>query len=162
VRDPVGWKRVRAQAEHLIGLLTDDGFLVLRTPWPFSLHVKKDRPDEAAKPFEAAGRGRGGRGGAARRRPREEDDRRARRGTRWHEETVYDIEKHGPAPDEEIEETAESGDQEPATPARDVEYVRPDLAFPNAEGPETHVYHSTAVHLYMRKKAAAAGAGVPA
>jgi hypothetical protein len=39
-----------------------------------------------------------------------------------------------------------------------VEYVKPELAFPNAEGPETHVYHSTAVHLYMRKKGAAPGA----
>jgi 16S rRNA (guanine966-N2)-methyltransferase len=150
VRDPVGWKRLRAQAERLIALLSDDGFLILRTPWPFSLHVKKDRPGEAAKPFE-----RPGRAGRARRRPaREQDDRRARRGTRWHEETVYDIERDGPMPGERTEEGA-GGDQEPATPARDVEYVTPDLTFPAARGPETHVYHSTAVHLYMR-------AGTPA
>lgn len=31
-------------------------------------------------------------------------------------------------------------------------YVGVDLEFPNAVGPETHVYGSTAVHLYMRKK----------
>lgn len=31
-------------------------------------------------------------------------------------------------------------------------YTGVDLAFDNAEGPETHPYGSTAVHLYMRKK----------
>ncbi len=29
--------------------------------------------------------------------------------------------------------------------------IRVDLSLPNALGPETHVYHHTAVHLYMRK-----------
>lgn len=31
-------------------------------------------------------------------------------------------------------------------------YLDVDIEFPNAVGPETHVYGSTAVHLYMRKK----------
>lgn len=33
------------------------------------------------------------------------------------------------------------------------ELVEVDLALDNAEGPETHVYGSTAIHLYMRKRA---------
>jgi 16S rRNA (guanine(966)-N(2))-methyltransferase RsmD len=149
VRDPVGWKRVRAQAEHLISLLSDDGFLILRTPAPFSIHVRKDHPEEGAKPFD--GRGRGAR--ARRKPPREEDDRRGRRGTRWHEETVYDIDREGPATKGQIDDlVARDDDQEPASPERDVEYIKPDLAFPNAEGPETHTYHTTAVHMYMRRK----------
>ncbi len=39
VQDAVGWKRVRAQAERLAELLADDGYLILRTPWPFTHEV---------------------------------------------------------------------------------------------------------------------------
>ncbi|MBX9737821.1 MAG: RsmD family RNA methyltransferase [Phycisphaerales bacterium] len=37
VRDPMTWPRVKAQAEALLPLLVDNGFLILRTPWPFVL-----------------------------------------------------------------------------------------------------------------------------
>jgi 16S rRNA G966 N2-methylase RsmD len=36
VRDPLGWSRLRAQMERLFPLLADNGFCMLRTPWPFT------------------------------------------------------------------------------------------------------------------------------
>lgn len=39
VRDPLTWDRVRGQCAQLVRLLADDGFLVLRTPWPFLMEV---------------------------------------------------------------------------------------------------------------------------
>lgn len=75
-RDPLGWRRLRGQAERVVELLSDDGFLVLRTPWPFT-----SAAEDSLRPSERA----------------------------------------------------------------DV-----DLTLAGAEGPETHVYRGTAVHLYMR------------
>src|SRR5689334_13405158 len=40
VREAIGWQRVRAQMEQLVRILSDDGFAVLRTPWPFSLEKR--------------------------------------------------------------------------------------------------------------------------
>ncbi len=41
VNEPVGWRRVRDQSAKFVELLSDDGFLVLRTPWPF-LHEAEE------------------------------------------------------------------------------------------------------------------------
>lgn len=61
VKQPAGWNRVRDQATRLAGLLAGDGFLVLRTPWPFVLDAAEA---ESPPPGDAAparkGRGRGG------------------------------------------------------------------------------------------------------
>ena len=35
VEEPIGLRRVLAQAAQLVPLLADDGYLLLRTPWPF-------------------------------------------------------------------------------------------------------------------------------
>jgi 16S rRNA (guanine(966)-N(2))-methyltransferase RsmD len=35
VEDDAGWRRVRTQLQRLAECLTDDGFLIIRTPWPF-------------------------------------------------------------------------------------------------------------------------------
>ncbi len=51
VRDPMTWPRVKAQAEALLPLLADNGFLILRTPWPFVLDSGGEEdlsPDAAA------------------------------------------------------------------------------------------------------------------
>lgn len=37
VRDAIGWSRVRSQASELAPLLSDTGFIILRTPWPLIL-----------------------------------------------------------------------------------------------------------------------------
>jgi 16S rRNA (guanine966-N2)-methyltransferase len=134
VRDAVGYRRVRAQLERLIDLLTDDGFAILRTPWPFLLEVGP----EPAAPAQA---------GHERRRRRDDHEDRFD----WRRP-----ERHGRRARE-----SDEGQEEPAedaVPAPALERIVADLALPNASGPETHVYHTTALHLYMRKKAAAAGA----
>lgn len=141
VRDPVGWKRVRAQFERLIDLLADDGFAVIRTPWPLVIEV----PEEEASPAPAA-------------RPRRED--RGRRGSakgkdrrrgRWEDQTEQDPEEA-----EDADGGAEA--EEPPGAEAAVQRIPGDLSFPNAVGPETHVYSAMAVHLYMRKRADAVGA----
>lgn len=76
--DPLGWSRVRAQTERFIEHLADEGFCLLRTPWPFT------EPGDDA--------------------PRVSDRRDA------------------------------------------------DLTLQGADGPETHVYRTTAVHFYMRTR----------
>ncbi|MCC6661446.1 MAG: 16S rRNA (guanine(966)-N(2))-methyltransferase RsmD [Phycisphaerales bacterium] len=91
--DPAAWRRVCGQAQRLLGCLADDGYLLIRTPWPF-LH---ELPEDARPPLVPADAG---------------------------------------------------GD----TPAPPVPRRRVDLALPGADGPETHEYGSTAVHLYMRRR----------
>src|SRR5215831_13386896 len=54
VRDSVGWARVRAQLEKLVAILSQDGFAVLRTPWPFTLEMRAG--GSAAAPARAARR----------------------------------------------------------------------------------------------------------
>jgi len=54
----------------------------------------------------------------------------------------------GARDDDDAAEGAEGGVAPPPVPKE-----RVDLVLPNALGPETHVYHHTAVHLYMRRSA---------
>lgn len=81
VRTGAGWDRVREQCTLLAGVLADDGFLLLRTPWPFVIEAAgggdaSEAPDGGAggaRPTRArrgsprvgpgAGGARGGRGG---------------------------------------------------------------------------------------------------
>jgi hypothetical protein len=135
VRDPVGWKRVQAQLSNLVGLLTEDGFAILRTPWPFFLEA----PAAGAAPVEPA-------------KPERRHGRKERSGARGRSPERWALE--GRDEEEEAQragefENAEGGAERADRPA--TERVRADLSLPNAAGPETHVYHSTAVHLYMRK-----------
>ncbi|MEZ6243963.1 MAG: RsmD family RNA methyltransferase [Phycisphaerales bacterium] len=57
VRDPAVWPRVRAQAERLASMLTPTGYLLLRTPHPFS-HELDPESGEAVAPAEAKRRKR--------------------------------------------------------------------------------------------------------
>ena len=50
VRDPEGWVRVVRQAERLVQMLDDTGFLVLRTPWPFMHETDAPADTDAARP----------------------------------------------------------------------------------------------------------------
>ena len=44
-QDQRQWPRVVSQLSRLIGLLDDDGYAVLRTPWPFLHERDPARPD---------------------------------------------------------------------------------------------------------------------
>jgi len=113
VRDPEGWVRVVRQAERLIQMLDDTGFLVLRTPWPF-LH-KIDAPSDAgtAKPV------------------------------------TVEIDLSDPDAEEALD--AFEAELEAGAKPR-VQTVEVPLEIEGADGPETHRYGTTAVHLYMRKR----------
>jgi 16S rRNA (guanine(966)-N(2))-methyltransferase RsmD len=130
VRDPIGWERVKAQLQKLVDLLSDDGFAIVRTPWPFTLVSPAggaEPVEEIASPDLKA----------KKRRPTREPKQ-----GRWHELN---------APMEEtVQESVTSEEDEP-----DVARVPADLSLPNAVGPETHAYHSTALHLYMKKRSGA-------
>ncbi len=139
VRETTGFKRVMTQLGALVDLLADDGFAVLRTPWPLFLSdvpQPEEEPTRPAKPDRRGGR-KGGRG--ARQTPEpvfeDEDEEDLPEGTI----TI--------GPDGEIFEEIDLGEA-PAAPPR----IEADMKLPNADGPETHVYHGMAVHLYMRKK----------
>ena len=45
IRDPLGWRRVTSAMQQLAANLNPDGFIVLRTPWPFFLDVPLDQPN---------------------------------------------------------------------------------------------------------------------
>jgi 16S rRNA (guanine(966)-N(2))-methyltransferase RsmD len=134
VREPVGWARVKAQLEKLLAILTDDGFAVVRTPWPFSLEVREATGDRAEPP----------------KRPRH---RKKPKPEAWSLDREEWERWSGRKP---IEDVAEPEAEEPA--ADPVTRVRPELSVPGATGPETHVYHTTAVHLYARKRHESTGA----
>jgi 16S rRNA (guanine(966)-N(2))-methyltransferase RsmD len=141
VRDSLGWKRVKTQFERVIDLLTPDGFAMLRTPWPFQIEIKEESP---AAP-EAAGRG------SARPERRRRGDRPRRRD---HEEWTEDAEQIRAWTEQDGEDGA--GDEEASAEQAKPRRIPGELALANAEGPETHVYHATAVHLYMRRRSAEA------
>ncbi|HYE60960.1 MAG TPA: RsmD family RNA methyltransferase [Phycisphaerales bacterium] len=131
VQEAVGFKRTMAQVQKMVDLLTLDGFVVLRTPWP--LKHKQGSPAPVAPPVTKKGKGR--------------FDRRA-----WEREVLEPRSTPGRAAhgltarDEALEELAEAS----PTVAK-ASWIDVDLHLPNAQGPETHVYHNMAVHLYMRK-----------
>jgi 16S rRNA (guanine(966)-N(2))-methyltransferase RsmD len=127
IREPIGWNRVKTQFQKIIDLLTDDGFAILRTPWPFTLEIKQAVPDQ---PPERLTKGR-------KRRPTREP-----RHGHWHEATPETLD---PSADSDAADTGEA-----ALPQ--VQRIPADLSIPNAIGPETHIYHTTAVHLYSRRR----------
>jgi len=161
-----GWARVRDQLARFAALLADDGFAVLRTPWPFKIRVEDESGgDDAGRGEAAEGGGEGRRRARKKRRAREE------RGWDWERELAGDsgpARRRGSVPDGagagetggEADGDDEGGDDgapgsgpgaagEGEVRAR---WYLGDLAVAGTVGPETHVYGHTAVHLYMREK----------
>lgn len=145
VQSALGWKRVRAQFERLIDLLADDGFAVLRTPWPFQVEVATEEAETAIeqKPERKFKKPR---------RPKRDQDDREWDPRRFDERAGLPAKgrRHGHA---ELS-SSEDGPQPPGEGTDEspsVAMVEADLAFTNAQGPETHVYHTMAVHLYARR-----------
>ncbi|MBL8990169.1 MAG: 16S rRNA (guanine(966)-N(2))-methyltransferase RsmD [Phycisphaerae bacterium] len=145
VRQRLGWQRVRDQASALAPLLSDTGFVIIRTPWPFLIEV--DAPGAAATEGVPAPRRRkhkqGGREHERPRRTRFVDDEgdvmEALDPREWKDKGGGA--DGGGAPDpsvrEKVREAAPTGE-------------KADLVIPGCRGPETHEYGSTAVHFYMR------------
>lgn len=152
VREALGWRRVTAQAAALLQRLTPTGFLVLRTPWP----LFHEQPDPAAAATEPPASGSDPR----RKTPGHERTGKRRQSRRWKFEEHPEVMSEKVEPADDVDDSDDSGDLEtglaeaaPATLRVDV-----DLKLPGGVGPETHVYHTMAVHLYMREKTAAAAA----
>ncbi|MEQ9097479.1 MAG: RsmD family RNA methyltransferase [Phycisphaerales bacterium] len=130
-RDPRSWQRVLAQAGKLVQKLTDDGYLLLRTPWPFLQLPEAD--------------------------PAEPEPIRGKRGKRTPEkEEVISLNLDDGSLDtqdvDEIEamfeaiaagEVIEEDDEGP-------KFIDGPLEIAGAVGPETHEYGTTAVHWYQR------------
>jgi 16S rRNA (guanine(966)-N(2))-methyltransferase RsmD len=111
VRDEDSWLRVRAQAEALVAKLSDEGWMTLRTPWPF---VHRPEPVSSA-PAPVT------------------------------EVVEIDLSDEG-ALDELDAFEAELARAAASAPKP----IDVDLKLAGALGPETHVYGTTAVHLYQR------------
>lgn len=102
VKQAIGWDRVRQQATALAEALAPDGFLVLRTPWPFEVQIEgapgegesnqpaesEDRSDEAAGGAHTPAEGESAPPGVARSGlpPRSKKKQKYKRDRpRWHE-----------------------------------------------------------------------------
>jgi 16S rRNA (guanine966-N2)-methyltransferase len=133
VREATGFRRVMDQLSKLIDRLDDTGYAVLRTPWPLFVvegvaEAEQEPEPEPDHSFKKKGRG----------------DRD------WEEPVRSPAAKRRePEPIEEELEAAE--EVESAEVIQPPMSVRADLTIPNAKGPETHLYGSMAVHLYMKK-----------
>ncbi len=151
VRETIGFRRVMAQLATLIDLLTPDGFAVLRTPWPL---MHDATAGEVAVPF------------VEEHRERTKKDKRGeiKRGRSWRRyadnlDPTRAAEQLGGGEPVEEDDALEPEVIAASTPAPPAAAPKPnkvaaDMRLPNAVGPETHVYHGMAVHLYARKPAA--------
>mgnify|MGYP003869517877 FL=1 len=140
-RSSEAWQRVLLQLARVGSKLTADGYLVVRTPWPF-WHEGGAADEPTATGRRGRGQGAGGRGA---RTPRTVsvslDDAGA--------DDLLD------AFEAELEKAAEGVEAEPdgesgASGGPEKSRSRGVLAIPGLIGPETHPYGHTAVHLYMR------------
>ncbi|MCC6322428.1 MAG: RsmD family RNA methyltransferase [Phycisphaerales bacterium] len=154
VWEPQGWDRVRRQFGRVIDLLGDDGFAMLRTPWPFRHEelVHSDGRREWRSPLVGMAERRQRRF-EQRRHPDHlnEDEQEQWSNKEWVGDAV-DIDEIKAESDAALQDWRERQDRQEAQPEFELVRHEVDLTFPNAEGPETHAYASQAVHLYMKRK----------
>lgn len=134
VLEPASRKRVFDQFGRFVRLLDDDGYAILRTPWPF---IEPPPP-----PPELAPR-------AVRSRTDDEDEDHGA-------DPFADFEPEGD-PDADPNAAALAIEEAHAAPRGLARTISLDI--PGAIGPETHVYGSSAVHLYMKRPDTDPGAG---
>jgi 16S rRNA (guanine(966)-N(2))-methyltransferase RsmD len=152
VLDPQGWERVARQFSRVVELLSDDGFAILRTPWPFRHEevIHSDGRREWRSPLVGMAEQKQKRF-EQRRHPGHLDEDEPRGEKQWVGDAV-DVEQI------EAESVAalDAWDrrQERQDGPTEYEVVRHDvpLDIPHAVGPETHTYSSQALHFYMRQK----------
>lgn len=131
IQAPIGFRRVMAQLEKLLELLSPDGFAVLRTPWPL-------RHQQGGSPAAPA-------------RPERRHKGRSPRHNRHNWRHGLDETEPGRAARDQAPEMVEEAEPAESIDAPKPVWVDVDLKLAMARGPETHVYHNMAVHLYMRK-----------
>lgn len=162
--DPLGWRRITSAMQELAKNLTPDGFIIVRTPWPFfeaeaesetaPVHKPKGKWKKEDKDRWKTTDWQDEPRSDARRSPR---DGKAKRntllsGTARDEDPFGDEwEEIDPLDAHETTEDAES----PETAATEAATKPPrklaELKIPGLKGPETHIYRHTAVHLYARE-----------
>jgi len=135
VREPLGFKRVMNQMAALVNILSDDGFGVLRLPYPMEIETPLEVAEDPLP---------------VKRRPK--DFRRAAR-----------EQPAGAASEAEGEDGGDDGDGRAVeqSQARAAEAEIPlvtrtlvtDLSVVGANGPETHLFQTMGIHLYMRTRA---------
>jgi 16S rRNA (guanine966-N2)-methyltransferase len=159
VQEPAGFRRVMAQVAALVNVLSPDGYVVLRTPWPLR-HVVGGAAAEASEPVVSEReksrkdkRGQVKRERSWRRHADSMDPKRAAEhlgGSRSSGSPVpRDDDGDDEAPLDEIDAKLAAAEAEILQPGQT--RIDADLALPNAVGPETHVYHGMAIHLYAKK-----------
>jgi 16S rRNA (guanine966-N2)-methyltransferase len=134
ILDPAQRERIFGQFSRLVQLLDDDGFAILRTPWPVIDRVVDGKRYQGGP---------------------ELPDEPEPVGGRYPEETAYTIDDFDDPSAAAIEDSLEQPD-----PALEAQEAQPepgerepmDLTIEGADGPETHVYGSMAVHWYMRSR----------
>lgn len=131
-RDPQSWQRVLAQAGKLVQRLTDDGYLLLRTPWPF---LQMPQAEEAEPE------------------PRRKKHRKPSH--RQQPEEVVSLSLDDGSLDtqdiDEIEAMFEAIASGEVVEDEEPKLIEGPLEIEGAVGPETHDYGSTAVHWYQRQ-----------
>jgi len=156
VRTSIGWERVRGQASQLVKLLSEDGFLLLRTPRPHEVEVPavggvegvvvgkrgKGHKRPRVGNWRDVNVGGGAGGGAGRGDERGVVGKKKGDGGRW----------FAPADFDKLEVDDEEG---AAGGVGDAPVVVPEVRpasyeIVGARGPEVHVYGSMAMNLYMR------------
>lgn len=144
IQEALGFRRVMAQLSSLVGLLAPDGIAVLRTPWPMRLRVPNESP--AAERPQPQRKGKKGKK-LDRREWKKALEADGSNGSHRSHETYPTHQTHTPTDTD----TDDAPDDLPAPqPAQPPAWHEAELTLPNARGPETHIYHNTAVHLYMR------------
>lgn len=133
-RDPQNWQRVLTQAGKLVQKLTDDGYLLLRTPWPFLQMPRTEVPEPE---------------------PRHQKHRKPPH-RQTSEEVVSLSLDDGSLDTQDIDEIEAMFEAIAAGEVVEGEGERPEfiegpLEIVGAVGPETHDYGSTAVHWYQKK-----------
>jgi 16S rRNA (guanine966-N2)-methyltransferase len=130
-RDPKAWERILTQAGRLVQKLSDDGYLLLRTPWPFLQLPEAEQP--APPPT--------GKRGKKKSEPEEIVSLSLDDGT-LESQNIDDIEAFFDAI--AAGEAVHDEDEEP-------KFIEGPLEIEGAIGPETHEYGTTAVHWYQRE-----------
>jgi 16S rRNA (guanine966-N2)-methyltransferase len=129
-RDPKAWERILTQAGRLVQKLSDDGYLLLRTPWPFLQVPEAEQP--APPPT--------GKRGKKKSEPEEIVSLSLDDGT-LESQDIDDIEAFFDAI--AAGEAVHDEDDGPT-------FIEGPLEIEGAIGPETHEYGTTAVHWYQR------------